>query len=94
MNNRTNPTAMENKNKPAYPIVSDQGYVSHESSLGETQEQRNELLVGLSKREIIAAMCLQGLLANPEFLRTRIDRSPVEEAIKWTDDFLTQIENK
>lgn len=86
MNNMTkNPTAMENKDKPAAPCV-------HVNIDGTYDYAVN---MGLTKREMIAAMCLQGLLANPEptfFNLKDVDKAAY--AVIMADVLLTQLEKQ
>lgn len=51
---------MENSKQPAYPIVG---------------MAFNEETKGLTKRELIAAMAMQGILANPELCQSMSDAS-------------------
>lgn len=68
---------MENRDKPAYPVSPDANYDG----------------IGLSKREAIAAMCLQGLLANthPSVLEEQTLNKCIM-AIEYADALLTQLE--
>ncbi len=74
---------MDNKNLPAYPAnyvsIDGRAYNSYEDGIG-----------GLSKREIIAAMCLQGLLSN-ERLMTSPHLSVL--ATECADALLTHLQN-
>jgi hypothetical protein len=73
---------MENKDLPAYPNV-------EISETGETCTHSDYR--GLSKRELIAAMCLQGLLAN-----SSLDNTPAwfsDIAIQQADNLLNQLQN-
>jgi len=53
---------MDNKNLPAYPLpcaATETGvYVNYHANVEEAA------VVGLTKREVVAAMCLQGMIAN------------------------------
>lgn len=68
---------MENKNLPAYP----------DPQRGRDQSYSNQMPEGcpsgLTKLEMVSAMCLQGLLANPNLttnLVMRNDTWPIEAA--------------
>jgi hypothetical protein len=68
----------ENKNMPAFPIscaANDTGTYSLLDSHSGSE------YTGLSKREQIAAMALQGLLANPEI----VNRSTADNK-EWRED--------
>lgn len=55
--------------------------------------------MGLTKRELIAAMCLQGLLANPVYNNPNLRHTMVTVpdtaacALSYADALLTQLEN-
>lgn len=78
---------MENRNKPAYPITDSDGRIRNPETI------ENGALSGLSKRETIAAMCLQGLLANthPSVLEEQTINKCIM-AIEYADALLTQLE--
>lgn len=72
---------MENKDMSAYPIYLQEG-LSHNSHVD----------VGLTKRELIAAMAMQGLLANKEGVHSINDcTDPVKLAVFYTDELLKQL---
>jgi hypothetical protein len=85
MNNRTNPTEMNNRDKPASPCVLTVTYMDKDSV---------KEFSGLSKREMIAAMCLQGLLANP-IIDPRFDHAGLtEKSVIYADTILNQLEKQ
>lgn len=57
---------------------------------------------GLTKRELIAAMCLQGLLANPECYKISSEKLHPDEvaefysicSVEQADELLKQLENQ
>lgn len=63
-----------NANNPAYPVI-------------DTDEHRQPYHVyhGLTKRELIAAMCLQGLLANPLTRQERLIGEILTDAYMFAD---------
>lgn len=73
----------DNKHLPAYPASVEEGMDS----------TNNRMLVnypGLNKREIIAAMCLQGIISNSE------DRGTdycARRAVELSDALLTHLQN-
>ncbi len=77
---------MENKNRPAFPL-SDSGVISNSD--------------GLTKRELIAAMAMQGLLSNPEYvMSSEVDtevttnetlNDAARHAVKAADELLKQL---
>lgn len=79
---------MENRNQPAFPFVAgDQSNVDD-----------RVVCEGLSKRELIAAMAMQGLLANPNWMKYYKDDSylmksavAAEVSIQYTDELLKQL---
>lgn len=46
---------------------------------------------GLTKREYFAAMALQGIVANSEFLRNHKDKNIEELAVRFADDLIEQL---
>lgn len=72
---------MENKDRPAYPA---------------SEETHTIGTHGMSKREIIAAMAMQGLIANGWFGKDASDTSlfkdRAERAIKHADELLKQLD--
>lgn len=78
---------MENRNKPAYPITDSDGRIRNPETI------ENGALSGLSKREAIAAMCLQGLLANQYNLPNKDGYDYCARiAVNAADALLTQLE--
>lgn len=69
---------MDNKNLPAYP-----NDANKEITVGD---------LGLSKRELIAAMCLQGFISNGG-LRHLGDEVLVSKSVELGDALLTHLEN-
>lgn len=69
---------MNNKDLPAYPCQSDIHGKMHK---------------GVSDRTLIAAMCLQGLLANPAAAPTGF-KELARKSIIATDELLTQLNNQ
>ncbi|MDW0189342.1 MAG: hypothetical protein QOA70_06790 [Nitrososphaeraceae archaeon] len=67
---------MENKDKPAYPIRSDEG--------GYNQN-------GLTKREYFAAMAMQGLLSQTARYDSNMILSLTGDAIEFADELLKQL---
>lgn len=78
---------MENKHLPAYPqpIANDQSSRIYASS------QLNDAFGGLSKLEMVSAMCLQGLLANSSYSSTPESRA--ELAVKHATAILNHLSN-
>jgi len=72
---------MDNKNLPAYPNTG-----SKDITVGD---------LGLSKREMIAAMCLQGMLTNPHIVDVLTKDSEtwvIEKSTELADGLLTHLE--
>lgn len=68
-----------NKNEPAYPIAD-----IHEDML----------YPGLTKREVIAAMCLQGMLSNQyKGSMGYANETLAIEAVEYADALLVHLEN-
>ena len=72
---------IDNKHLPAYPVtIPDgqpfKGLAAHD---------------GLSKLELVAAMCLQGLLSNPVCKDSTTDLE--KAAVLWADALLTHLSN-
>ena len=68
----------ENRNEPAYPFSWDQSY-----------NPQFGVEVGLTKLELISAMCLQGMFANPNIkMRSAITKV----AIDYAKELLKQLE--
>lgn len=79
---------MENMNQPAFP---DPLRGSVQSYINQTPEKEP---MGLTKRELIAAMALQGLMAVPEKGYDNIDeciRDGASIAVKAADALLTEL---
>lgn len=68
----------ENKHTPAFPVL-------------ETHEDKGILSLGLTKREKIAAMALQGLLANPENKGRDTLGNCAFDAVSAADCLLTEL---
>lgn len=79
---------MDNKNLPAYPTpcaMDESGvYLNHSANI-------NHDISGLTKLEMVAAMCLQGLLANSSYSSTPESRS--ESAVKHATAILNHLSN-
>lgn len=81
---------MNNKDLPAYPqpiVMSDNGIISTiDAAVSES---------GLTKREMIAAMCLQGLMSgvNPDDITFNSMDSAIDAAVQAADKLLTHLEN-
>lgn len=56
---------MDNKDKPAFPVTVK--YDESGKAIGYQNGSETGQEIGLSKRELIAAMCLQGLISNPVY---------------------------
>ena len=69
---------IENKNRPAFP------------TLFEDEHGQQGAIGGLTKREYVATLALQGILANSTTSLTSIENN-VRIAIKHTDEFLKQL---
>lgn len=80
-----------NGNDPAYPILEFNPQIKS-LELSST---------GMSKRELIAAMCLQGLLSNSVYAEMMFEKIPAKEqsvfvceiAIEQADELLKQLSN-
>lgn len=80
---------MDNKNQPAFPISEE-----------ETDRIDNSVKIytGLTKREKIAAMAMQGLLANPDYncpsdpSKLPTTSSFAKAALHYADALLTELE--
>ena len=76
---------MNNKDLPAFPFV-------------ESGDPSQSVSLGLSKREYIAAMVLQGLLANPDYNCPSRPKDVItteqtaRAALNYTDAVLKQLE--
>lgn len=96
---------MKNSDKPINPIVSSEGFISHQSIL--ERETHQQFLTGLSKREYFAGLAMQGILANRElhiclFMDLESDKKIFPNinhqnaiaihAIKEADELLKQLE--
>lgn len=82
---------MKNSEKPAMPFHSNNPW-SHESASG---------FSGLTKREHFAAMAMQGLLSNPEWMNEHEGKKYImqdsvisEVAIKIADALLKELEGE
>lgn len=75
----------DNKHLPAYPCTIMEGKDS-------TNDRRSVDCKGLTKRELIAAMCLQGLLASST-PRTVHMQGVVLLAVEHADALLTYLSN-
>ena len=69
----------ENKNEPAYPFSWDQSY-----------NPQFGVEVGLTKLELISAMCLQGLMSNCNFKEEA--EHTAKCAIAYAKELLKQLE--
>lgn len=76
---------MTNAEKPAFP-----------NELSQEHEDQN--YTGLTKRELFAAMAMQGLLSNPDYNRPSLREhmvtipNTVKAALAYTDELLRQLE--
>lgn len=80
---------MDNKNLPAYP------HTSWEDIGKGAAMFTPERLGGFTKRELIAAMCLQGMLSNSQTFNnphSEYNNFP-EWAVKYADNLLIELEN-
>lgn len=80
---------MDNKNLPAYPqalCVGTGGDII--TSWGQHTD-----FSGISKREMIAAMCLQGFCANPHAWEEMTVTQMIIHATETADALLTHLEN-
>lgn len=73
----------DNKNLPAYPNLD-----SYENGAPCTPQHG----MGLSKRELISAMCLQSMLVNPAISQNTFEYLS-KEAVEAADALLTHLEN-
>ena len=71
----------ENKNEPAYPEICDTRNIPLFESRG-----------GLTKLELISAMCLQGMLSNPKFAWHDESDICAELSINHAKELLKQLE--
>lgn len=77
---------MENKNKPAYP-----------AKIHESERLDEYKLLGLTKRELIAAMAMQGL-CGPEYQASESHSNDkaervAKQAVKLADELLKQLDH-
>jgi len=81
---------MDNKNLPAYP----QPITCKPNSDLYITTDYNTSAMGFSKRETIAAMCLQGLLANKGIMYRNPNYTLLStEAANYSDALLTHLSN-
>lgn len=71
----------ENKNEPAYPFSWDQSY-----------NPQFRVEVGLTKLELISAMCLQGIVGNKDSTMRHDYDMMCEFAITYAKELLKQLE--
>jgi hypothetical protein len=76
----------DNKDLPAYP----QPLVLNENNKVITPDAKYK---GLSKRETIAAMCLQGLLTHKWYVEDTLPRDLAKIATERADALLTHLQN-
>lgn len=76
---------MKNSEQPAYPTV--------DTINPETGDRCEPMNVGLTKRELIAAMALQGMLANHLIIDTYAHNIMANEAVNFADALLTSLES-
>lgn len=78
---------IENKDKPINPLIDSNGRVITSGSMRLIEE---DCLIGLTKREHIAAMALQGILSCHG---TNIDSDDAaEESIAYANELLKQLD--
>jgi hypothetical protein len=80
----------DNKHLPAYPCDSKDNTEQFMATYGAAYKEYLPPS-GLSKRELIAAMCLQGLLSNPVWKDSTTDLE--KAAVLWADCLLTHLSN-
>lgn len=71
---------MSNTNDPAFP---------HIDSICGTLPEGDCLRPGLTKRELFAAMAMQGMLANPE--KCSVYKEVAEVAVLFADNLLAEL---
>lgn len=92
---------MKNADMPTSPMVNENGCPLHHSNAG----LREGVVTGLTKRELFAAMAMQGMLSNPGGPVQANSMSGwnstvncthgdvAHEAIKFADDLLSELEH-
>jgi hypothetical protein len=87
---------MKNADKPINPIFDQQGFISHQSTL---EIGNHETLHGLTKREYFAAMAMQGLLSNSNWMQEyqkekylMTDNVVAEVSTQYAEALLNQLE--
>ncbi len=77
---------MENKNKPAFPIVDEMGYCATDKYM----ESDLNIASGLTKREYFAAMAMQGYMANQN--TPHQDAAHIAKySLEYADELLKQL---
>lgn len=77
---------MKNANMPVSPMLNEHGCPHHHSSVL-LEEGR---VTGLTKRELIAAMALQGLLASG-WDHAGVPKDGAETAVSYADHLLSEL---
>lgn len=74
---------MNNANKPAYPLTEEM------DATMDVAIEESKYRTGLTKRELIAAMAMQGLLANPNV--TYFEDAVADEAMNAADVLIMKL---
>lgn len=85
---------MENRNQPAYPVMMQQiGEKEFRAAKPNDEPRYNKPMAGMSKREMLAAMAMQGWLASYGGLHTVPDSKVVAaKAVEIADALLAELE--